>query len=455
MHILLVSVDLASGQATKLCAEALKKDGHSISIIAIHDDAFVRAKILENFSDDLGDIYSAAALAELEIRGNNSEAKAQNLASSGKIYGRVFKKVIKKIVPWSTDFWSAYVMHKQAKRFLDNLRPERLVYFHEYVNHPSHYILSGAQKCCIPTILIPALKPNRTLIENGVQANSSLTVDTLFKKISAVFTPKWIFKNEEGEQYFRMKIGAIFSMIMFRLYPASPWSHQAYPASKLCLEDENSVDMYLKIGHNPKTLTVTGGPFDDALRFAELLENQEPFIWVVVPPNQFAMIEDVYDPPFESYDSLVENLYNSIQCLAEAFDIRYSIHPKATSEEIDTLNSFGIFNDPAPSLQAIGQANLMICALGTSLTDWANRARTPTLVVDFYGGADSLKSQINTLESQRSATYFAYPHDFATYLNEIHSNPDALESLMIPSPNIPEDKTMPKILHQIIGSSKI
>lgn len=276
--------------------------------------------------------------------------------------------------------------------FLRRLKPDLVITFEDNVGTFSRFLIDGAHRVGIPSIVIPFT------ISNPLEAARDVVTQhqDIWSRLVARCLPKWAF-HFEGRTLLRLSPMRVIAMEMLGVSVPRPWILNSGTASLIALDSERARQTYLRWGFSESQLAVVGDPVGAQLyeglsmreeRRAELaidhaFETQErPLVVCAFPTDQYHGTDNrAFE--FPTYERLVAAWAEALRQMSRYANVLLRPHPRLNPKRLETLEDQGLRVTTRATADLIPAADLYVASISATIR-WAIACGVPTVNYDCY-----------------------------------------------------------------------
>lgn len=399
LRLLFFALDSASGDAGKRLAAGLSARGHHCFASVYNRDEALEARLKAGFSQAGASVVETSAMRGVPLRQFLVDPRLRKevhwyhlpiaLVAAAVFWCARVAQIDRAPVFWRIfgrgpqtvlRTWASLASDKaEARRLLEETRPDVVVLHHDYAGHFSTTLAIVARREGVPVAIIPALYPEPELLVRALARRPQNLILNARSRAVARRRPDWRAQTD-GVTILRYEWWRVELLVSFGLAPRQPFVHQSCPADAVLLPDAAMAARYSELGFDPALLKVTGSVVQDELAM-EYSPASEGRVVVAVPPDQSAAKEKIDG----GYQGLIARLIEICTGLPGCTQLVASVHPKQDEAALAPLIAAGFDISRQPLSALLPGAAAMLGYVGSSTLRWGTWAATPVIAWDAYG----------------------------------------------------------------------
>ncbi|MCE9582259.1 MAG: CDP-glycerol glycerophosphotransferase family protein, partial [Planctomycetes bacterium] len=239
--------------------------------------------------------------------------------------------------------------------------------------------------------------------------------------------PRWIYRHKEQRMFYRPPANSLAAW-WFGMMSSNPWTLGGGAATRMTVDSEESLEMFVKQGMVPGKMVVTGRPSADEI--TRTLRNVEPGSIrkeLGIPDGRRIILCSVPQLaengllPWDQHWEEMGFLFSTM--VAEDAAVVLSLHPKSDPEKYRPhADRLGAILATRRIYELMPVCDVLVASL-SSVVAPAIALHKPSVVVDFYGLGYSL------YDSAPGVTVVRERKDFAPILHSLLTDPGCYEGM--------------------------
>lgn len=282
---------------------------------------------------------------------------------------------------------------KDARAILDRYPEIRalVVMGDRHVGYETAFIRAANERG-IPSLILPfassfpeaAAEPR--LREEGFRRKYGVT--TLGRAILASLFPRWVYRHKDQRMFFRPPVDALAAW-WYGLMPQNPWTLGGGFATRMTVDSEESLAMFVRQGMDPAKMVVTGRPSaDDVARTLRLADPAIIRRELGIPEGRRVILCSVpqlaehHLLPWNRHWEEIDFLFSTMTEQDAA--VVLSLHPKSDPENYQPrAEAAGALISTRRVYELLPACDIFVASY-SSIVAPAIALHKPSVVVDFY-----------------------------------------------------------------------